>query len=133
MPFWSERKCLYILTMGVLEDYRNIGIATCLLNEAKKFGQELPDCKLLYLHTIHYNTAAIQFYLKHSFQCVKRIDDFYILNIDDHVRKEKHDALLFSYAFASDETRDGTSGRLGYNQCQVMLPAMWNFFNNFVK
>ncbi len=62
MPnFWSKRKLIYILTMGVLPNFRKRGIATGLLNAVKRYSAG-GHYSHVYLHTLASNAVAIQFY-----------------------------------------------------------------------
>eukprot|EP00210_Caulerpa_lentillifera_P009210 g8781.t1 len=75
---WDSLRCTYILTIGVIKEFQQQGIATELLKrfeeESKKKGS-----KWLYLHVITYNDSAIQFYTKCSYECAALLRDFYCI------------------------------------------------------
>jgi ribosomal protein S18 acetylase RimI-like enzyme len=54
----------YIMTIGVVDECRRLGLGTQLLNKAiqvlKKYWSA---CEILYLHVVDYNESAIRFYL----------------------------------------------------------------------
>ncbi|XP_071712050.1 histone acetyltransferase MCC1-like isoform X1 [Rutidosis leptorrhynchoides] len=87
----SDQALVYILTLGVVESYRNFGIATSLIREVIKFGSSMPNGRAVYLHVISYNNSAIHLYQKMSFHCVRRLHDFYYIN------GRHYDAYLFIY------------------------------------
>lgn len=87
----SDQTLVYILTLGVVESYRNFGIATSLIREVIKYASSMPNCRAVYLHVISYNNSAIHLYQKMSFLCIRRLHAFYYIN------GEHYDAYLFIY------------------------------------
>ncbi|KAL3374122.1 hypothetical protein AABB24_005874 [Solanum stoloniferum] len=87
----SEQTLIYILTLGVADSYRNLGIASSLIREVIKYASNIPTCRAVYLHVISYNNPAIYLYKKMSFQCVRRLSAFYFIN------GQHYDAYLFIY------------------------------------
>ncbi|KAF5189509.1 N-acetyltransferase protein [Thalictrum thalictroides] len=87
----TDQTLVYILTLGVVESYRNHGIATSLTREVIKYASTIPSCRAVYLHVIAYNRTAICFYKKLSFQCVRRLRDFY------YIKGQHYDSYLFVY------------------------------------
>uniref|UniRef100_A0A5B7AU40 N-alpha-acetyltransferase 60 n=1 Tax=Davidia involucrata TaxID=16924 RepID=A0A5B7AU40_DAVIN len=87
----SDQTLVYILTLGVVESYRNLGIATSLVREVIKYASSFPTCRAVYLHVISYNSPAIHLYKKMSFQCVRRLYGFYFIN------GQHYDSYLFIY------------------------------------
>eukprot|EP01031_Cornospumella_fuschlensis_P038973 gene38973-47412_t len=69
----------YILTLGCKQEYRRAGLGSALIDRVKAFAQSTKTCGCVYLHVIHYNTAAIQFYNKNQFEQVRYMDDFYFI------------------------------------------------------
>jgi len=69
----------YIMTLGVIDECRTLGLGTLLLQELYQYLDNLyPECKMLYLHVVDYNVAAIKFYCqRNSFQLFKHMEDFY--------------------------------------------------------
>ncbi|CAK9138422.1 unnamed protein product [Ilex paraguariensis] len=90
-PSKSDQRLVYILTLGVVESYRNLGIASSLIQEVIKYASNIPNCQAVYLHVISYNNSAIHLYQKMSFQCVRRLHAFYFIN------GQHYDAYLFIY------------------------------------
>uniref|UniRef100_A0A0D9YWS0 N-alpha-acetyltransferase 60 n=1 Tax=Oryza glumipatula TaxID=40148 RepID=A0A0D9YWS0_9ORYZ len=105
----SSRKdltLLYILTLGVVESYRNLGIGCYLLvqlsftvcdydliNPHKHSRLQHPHWseRGVYLHVISYNQPAISFYNKMLFKLVRRLPHFY------YIRGQHYDSYLFVY------------------------------------
>ncbi|KAJ4759099.1 N-alpha-acetyltransferase 60 [Rhynchospora pubera] len=82
---------LYILTLGVVEDYRCLGIASSLVQEVIKYASSIASCRGVYLHVISYNQPAINFYKKMLFRLVRRLSHFY------YIRGRHYDSYLFVY------------------------------------
>lgn len=87
----SDQTLVYILTLGVVETYRNVGIASSLINEVIRYSSSISSCRAVYLHVISYNAPAIHLYKKMSFKCVRRLNGFYLIN------GQHYDAYLFVY------------------------------------
>ncbi|KAF5739028.1 putative N-acetyltransferase [Tripterygium wilfordii] len=90
-PSKHDQTLVYILTLGVVESYRNVGIASSLIQEVIKYASSIPTCRAVYLHVISYNNPAIHFYQKMSFKCVRRLHGFYLIN------GQHYDSYLFVY------------------------------------
>lgn len=87
----SDQTLIYILTLGVVEGYRNHGIASSLIQKVIKYASSIPTCQAVYLHVISYNNPAIHLYKKMSFKCIRRLQGFYLIN------GLQYDAYLFLY------------------------------------
>lgn len=87
----SDQTLVYILTLGVVESYRNRGIASSLIREVIRYASAIPTCRGVYLHVISYNNAAIHLYQKMSFNCIRRLYGFYLIN------GQHYDSYLFVY------------------------------------
>lgn len=59
----------YILSLGVVKDYRRHGIASLLLDNLLSYltSGEHKDCKAVYLHVLTTNINAIRFYERRNF------------------------------------------------------------------
>ncbi|KAJ4828106.1 Histone acetyltransferase mcc1 [Turnera subulata] len=90
-PSRPDQTLVYILTLGVVEAYRNRGIATSLIREVIKYAASISTCRAVYLHVISYNIAAIHLYKKMSFKCIRRLQGFYLIN------GQHYDSYLFVY------------------------------------
>lgn len=82
---------VYILTLGVVERYRHLGIATSLIQVVTKYASSITNCSAVYLHVISYNHPAIYFYKKMLFKLVRRLPKFYYIN------GQHYDSYLFLY------------------------------------
>ncbi|KAJ4950457.1 hypothetical protein NE237_027289 [Protea cynaroides] len=87
----TEQVLVYILTLGVEEGYRNLGIATSLIQKVIEYASCIPTCQAVYLHVIAYNEPAIRFYQKMSFMCARRLQNFY------YIQGQHYDSYLFLY------------------------------------
>ncbi|CAN0888193.1 Histone acetyltransferase MCC1 [Linum grandiflorum] len=90
-PSRPDQTLLYILTLGVVDTYRNLGIASSLIREVTQYASSIRTCRAIYLHVISYNIAAIQLYKKMSFRCIRRLQGFYFIN------GQHYDSFLFVY------------------------------------
>ncbi|KAE8670986.1 Histone acetyltransferase MCC1 [Hibiscus syriacus] len=86
-----DQNLVYILTLGVVEAYRNLSIATALIREVIKYASSIPVCRAVYLHVISYNNPAIHLYTKMSFKCMRMLHGFYL------IRGQHFDSYLFVY------------------------------------
>ncbi|GKV05613.1 hypothetical protein SLEP1_g17600 [Rubroshorea leprosula] len=86
-----DQTLVYILTLGVVEGYRNLGIASALIREVIKYAATTPACRAVYLHVISYNNPAIHLYRKMSFKCIRKLPGFYLIN------GQHYDSYLFVY------------------------------------
>ncbi|XP_010276866.1 PREDICTED: histone acetyltransferase MCC1-like [Nelumbo nucifera] len=87
----TDQTLVYILTLGVVESYRSLGIATSLIREVIKYASNIPTCRAVYLHVIAYNDPAIRFYQKMMFKCIQRLSNFY------YIKGQHYDSYLFLY------------------------------------
>ena len=70
---------LYIITLGVLSPYRNLGLGSRLLTMCLDTVQScLPEVGVAKLHVQTSNEDAIRFYEKHGFVVVDRIENYYV-------------------------------------------------------
>lgn len=70
----------YILTLGVVDELRKLGIASKLLEksiEEIRFAD--PNCRVVFLHVIEYNTPAKKLYEKNGFRGFKFEPNFYCI------------------------------------------------------
>ncbi|ORX50877.1 acyl-CoA N-acyltransferase [Hesseltinella vesiculosa] len=74
----SDKKKLYIMTLGVLSPYRRLGLGKELLEHIlKEVGNKEHDISKVYLHVQINNDAAVEFYKKHGFQVTQTQQDYY--------------------------------------------------------
>ena len=76
----EHSRLFYIMTLGTVEDYRNLGVATSLIHKCIQLVERDTSCGALYLHVIPYNHAAIRFYEKLGFYRVSTISDYYTID-----------------------------------------------------
>ena len=86
------------MTLGILDELRSLGLGSMLLQETyHSLVQKYPDCNLIYLHVVDYNTAAIKFYAdKNGFELLKVEKNHY------EIHKKEYDALTY-YKFLDHE------------------------------
>jgi len=74
----DDRRCLYIIILSVLDEYRRFGIATQLLEEAiKRASEDIEGLHSVYLHTPVDNEMAINFYKKNGFENKETVEEYY--------------------------------------------------------
>lgn len=74
----DDRRCLYIIILSVLPEYRRFGLATKLLQEAiRRAREDHPDLYSVYLHTPVGNKVAIDFYEKNGFKQKETVKEYY--------------------------------------------------------
>ena len=79
----SSPRVAYILTLGVVGQWRRHGVATLLLSkltESLTANPMLEDVKAVYLHVLTTNTAAIHFYEKMAFRRHRFLPLYYLIN-----------------------------------------------------
>lgn len=78
-----------MMTLGVLEPYRRLGLGSQLLQHIIEQAKLAKDISQVYLHVQTNNQQAVDFYKKHDFQIVSTQKDYY-----KHI--EPRDAYLLS-------------------------------------
>ncbi|KAG0231839.1 N-alpha-acetyltransferase 50 [Actinomortierella wolfii] len=73
---------LYIATLGVLAPYRQLGLATALLEHIMTHAAENKKIRKVYLHVQTTNEEALAFYKKHGFEQKEKVDKYYT-NVED--------------------------------------------------
>mmetsp|Transcript_9437 Transcript_9437/g.13071 ORF Transcript_9437/g.13071 Transcript_9437/m.13071 type:complete len:199 (+) Transcript_9437:3-599(+) len=73
----SNKKKLYIMTIGVLVAYRKAGIGQQLLDYLMNNATKMNDVALIYLHVQTNNESALRFYSKAGFQRLGKINNYY--------------------------------------------------------
>ncbi len=94
---------LYIITLGVLSPYRNLGLGSDLLKRCLERVQLcLPEVGLAKLHVQVSNDDAIRFYEHHGFTIVERIENYY-------VRVEPRHAVVLHKRLVSSSSSSSSS------------------------
>lgn len=73
-------KMFYILTLGSMRTYRRIGLGSALLAKCTDYAETIKSCGAVFLHVIHYNTAAIKFYERNDFEYFRELSAFYFID-----------------------------------------------------
>ena len=68
-------KCIYIMTIGVMDEFRQMNIGSNLLKYIYNIALKIDRCIAIYLHVISYNETAIKFYKKNKYKNVAKIDN----------------------------------------------------------
>jgi len=74
---FENQKNVYIMTISVLEDYKRFNIGSQLLNELINIHRNVKQIKYINLHVQVNNQSALNFYLKHNFENVRTIENYY--------------------------------------------------------
>ena len=75
----DEVQGCYIMTLGVIDEVRKLGIGTILLEKLyRQIAYNYPECGIIYLHVVSYNDSAIKFYKeKNDFKFLRTVQDHY--------------------------------------------------------
>ncbi|KAG2211688.1 acyl-CoA N-acyltransferase [Mucor mucedo] len=84
-----EKFKIYMMTLGVLEPYRRLGLGSRLLQHILEHAKLAKDISQVYLHVQTNNDQGVDFYKKHDFKIVSTEKDYY-----KHI--EPRDAYLLS-------------------------------------
>ncbi|CAG2161933.1 unnamed protein product, partial [Oppiella nova] len=79
----NNSRVVYILTLGVVKEFRRVGIATLLLDNLIHHltrNESTKDCRALYLHVLTTNLVAIRFYEKRQFKRHLFLPLYYSIN-----------------------------------------------------
>ena len=82
MPFSVNNKVAYILVLGVVKEYRRLGLASLLINQLVVHLTSNPvhrNVKAIYLHVLTTNTDAIRLYEKNNFKCHSFLPEYYFI------------------------------------------------------
>ena len=74
----DQETVVYVLTLGVIDQYRHLGVASQLIQHVIAHAQhEL--CRAVYLHVIEYNIAALNLYRRSKFEELATLRNFYYI------------------------------------------------------
>jgi len=74
----DQETVVYILTLGVTDQYRHLGIASQLIQRVIAYAQH-QLCRAVYLHVIEYNLAALSLYRRNKFEELAVLRNFYFI------------------------------------------------------
>jgi ribosomal protein S18 acetylase RimI-like enzyme len=82
----EDRQGCYIMTLGVIDECRQFGLGTMLLEHTcREIATCYTDCEIIYLHVVTYNNSAIKFYTeKNGFLVCKTEKDHYVIFEQDY-------------------------------------------------
>jgi hypothetical protein len=93
-------KCIYVMTIGVLDELRQMHIGSNLLNYIYNIALDIENCIGVYLHVICYNEIAIKFYKKNKFRKVSKVNNYYYIN------GKNYDSFVFLRLISKKEKED---------------------------
>jgi ribosomal protein S18 acetylase RimI-like enzyme len=105
----DPKSICYILTCGIITEYRRHGVGTLLLDALTKDVECDVNCGALYLHVITTNKEAIYWYNKNGFSKIRTLSAFYNIEGIDY------DAHLYMYYLN------------GYT------PTLWSWFSSMLS
>ena len=105
--------CVYIMTIGVLDEYRKLHIGSTLIQ--KIYEEALIDnlCVGVYLDVIYYNKSAMIFYEKNGFKKVSTIKNYY------DIKGKFYDSDVFLKVFSRKEKDEFR--RKKYSLCKKLV------------
>ncbi|XP_067939364.1 N-alpha-acetyltransferase 50-like [Watersipora subatra] len=71
------KRCLYIMTLGVLAPYRRYGLGALMLKHVLDLCERDGNFDSVYLHVQISNEDAIKFYAKFGFDIVEKKENYY--------------------------------------------------------
>ena len=93
----DDYNCIYIMTIGVMDEFRKMKIGTNLLNRIIDIGLKNKLCVGIFLDVIYYNNSAIKFYKKNDFKKVMTNKNYY------NIKGNKYDSYVFLRIFSRKE------------------------------
>ena len=80
-----RRSVCYIMTIGVIDELRQMGIGSKMLNYTIDLVEKrFTECICIYLHVVDYNISAIKFYQKNQFLRFRRMKRHYTIDGRDY-------------------------------------------------
>eukprot|EP01024_Parvocaulis_polyphysoides_P031928 TRINITY_DN28744_c0_g3_i3.p3 TRINITY_DN28744_c0_g3~~TRINITY_DN28744_c0_g3_i3.p3 ORF type:complete len:184 (-),score=21.15 TRINITY_DN28744_c0_g3_i3:305-817(-) len=90
---------LYLMTLGVLSNYRNMGVGRRLLQRCLRKAQSDKSLEEAYLHVQVNNEAAIRFYKHFDFETCEIVENYY-------KKLDPPDAVILRRKFHQEEEND---------------------------
>ena len=94
----EDYRFAYIMTIGVLDEYRRMNIGTKLLNKIINIALTDNLCVGVCLDVVYYNQIAINFYKKNNFKKVSTIKNYYT-----NLKGGSYDSEVFLKIFSRKE------------------------------
>jgi len=98
--FLSKQKyysCIYIASLGVIDECRNMKIGTNLLKDLMNYVIYFPFCTGIYLNVITDNFSGKKFYEKNGLKCCYTFKNFYTIG------DKKYDSDVYVKIFKKNE------------------------------
>jgi ribosomal protein S18 acetylase RimI-like enzyme len=108
----ENRRRLYIMTLGVLAKYRELGLGTLMLEHVFKICEREGNIDSIYLHVQVNNDTALSFYKKFGFEIISTATEYYR-------RLEPCDAYLLERSLKKTSTNEQTTSTVQLNQKKV--------------
>ncbi|EAK89401.1 span like RimI family protein amino acetyltransferase [Cryptosporidium parvum Iowa II] len=123
---------VYILTMGVVEEFRFLGIAKQLLNTVIGYYQKFsPTVNALFLHVVDYNSSAINLYRRLKFEEILHWNNFYKI-LDGF-----YGSYLFSYNYDRSDSTNLFDSYIdigsNFQADQRRKYGLFNYINKFIS
>ncbi|CAF0961154.1 unnamed protein product [Adineta ricciae] len=113
----ENRRRLYIMTLGVLAKYRELGLGTLMLEHVFKICEREGNIDSIYLHVQINNETALAFYKKFGFQVISTATEYYR-------RLEPCDAYLLERALKKSAANEQTAAATAVQQSAKKVPAV---------
>ena len=89
--------CILILSLGIIDECRKMGIGSILLKSTLNYGINTPSCVGLFLTVIKDNISGRKFYEKNGLKCVNILNNFYVID------EKKYDCHVYLKIFSKNE------------------------------
>ncbi|CAF1055969.1 unnamed protein product [Rotaria sp. Silwood1] len=113
----ENRRRLYIMTLGVLAKYRELGLGTLMLEHVFKVCEREGNIDSIYLHVQVNNETALSFYKKFGFQIISTAVEYYR-------RLEPSDAYLLERSLKKTSSNEQTSSPTTVQQTSKKAPSV---------
>ena len=117
-------KCIYIMTIGVLDEFRKMNIGSNLIKYIYNIALEIDNCIGVYLHVICYNDIAIKFYKKNNFKKVNKISEYY------YIDGKYYDSFVFLRMIRKEEKEEY---KININNEKLFINKNQSFINYINK
>ena len=111
--------CAYIMSLGVIDECRKMGIATTMLKSILNYIISFDFVVGIYLNVISTNISAKKFYEKNGLKCVNHIKDYY------PIENKTYDCDVYLKIFTKKEKE------LCKNYFYSKMPFKEKLINNF--